>query len=200
MIDCKVIDIRMLDDGDRLVDLPDSALVERSRKGEVEAFNQLVRRHHTVVYNLAFRFMRDHTLAEDMTQETFLKAFRMLRGFRGDCAFSSWLYRVTCSVCLTELDRRKRRHEVELKPQMGGTVHENGLERKEMAEIVRRCVSKLPKKYATLVMLYYLNEIPYNEIAHTMQIPMGTLKTWMHRARKKLKKIVEQELERNEAI
>lgn len=173
----------------------DLALVTRTKAGEVEAFSELVRRHERVVFNLAYRFMRDATLAEDMTQEAFLKAYRLIKGFRGDCTFSTWLYRVTCSVCLTELKRRRKRSEVELLP--GGRdvpVATGATDSWDAAEIVRRCVGRLPDHYATIITLYYLQEISYEEIAQIMNIPLGTLKTWMHRARLQLKTVVEKEL------
>ena len=66
-----------------------------------------------------------------------------------------------------------------------------------MPELIRRCVTKLPERYATIVSLYYLQEVPYEDIAETMRIPMGTLKTWMHRARLQLRKIVEKEMKTN---
>lgn len=178
----------------RMTDDSDLALVQRTRAGEVEAFSELVRRHERIVFNLAYRFMRDNALAEDMAQEVFLKAFRLLHGFRGDCSFSTWLYRVTSSVCLTELNRRKRRGEVELTPSHEDETSTQPEETSDMPELVRRCVTKLPERYATIVSLYYLQEVPYEDIAETMRIPMGTLKTWMHRARLQLRKIVEKEL------
>lgn len=177
----------------KLSDTPEPILVARSKEGDPAAFGELVRRGERIVYNLAYRFMRDPNLAEDMAQEAFLKAYRLLSGFRGDCSFSTWLYRVTCSVCLTELNRRKKRGEVELLPSHAeGAVAAN--EYNDTHEIIRRCVTKLPERYASIVTLYYLEEVPYDEIANIMNIPMGTLKTWMHRARNQLKKIVEKEL------
>ena len=95
---------------DETAALDDAGLVALAKSGEVEAFSELVRRHEQHVYNLAYRFMRDPSQAEDMAQEAFLKAFRLLKGFRGACSFSTWMYRVTCSVCLTELTRRRRRN------------------------------------------------------------------------------------------
>jgi RNA polymerase sigma-70 factor (ECF subfamily) len=129
-----------------------------------------------------------------MAQEAFLKAFRLVKNFRGDCAFSTWMYRVTCTVCLTELERRKKRGEVPLMPHHEREMPNAGFESADAAETIRRCVGRLPEHYAAIVTLYYLKEIPYEEIAAIMEIPMGTLKTWMHRARKQLRKIVEQEL------
>lgn len=183
--------------GEELVrdaDLSDLELVKMTKSGDVEAFSELVRRHEQNVYNLACRFMREPSLAEDMAQEAFLKAFRLLKGFRGDCSFSTWMYRVTCSVCLTELTRRKRRGEVELLPKHGGETMPVSVETADLPELMRSCVDRLPEHYANIVTLYYFKETPYETIAHLLDIPMGTLKTWMHRARLQLRKIVEKEL------
>ncbi len=177
-----------------LNDTSDLELVDRTKRGDTDAFSILVRRHQQVVYNLAYRYMRDSALAEDMAQEAFLKAYRLLGGFRGDCSFSTWLYRVTCSVCLTEIARRKKRSEVPLEAAHAGTVDSAAFEAVDMAEIVRRCVTKLPAKYASIVTLYYLDQMPYEQIAEIMKIPLGTLKTWMFRARKDLRTIIEEEL------
>lgn len=174
--------------------MADHELVRRTQDGDTEAFSELVRRHQQVTYNLAYRFMRDATQAEDMAQEAFLKAFRLLKGFRGDSSFSTWLYRVTCSVCLTELSRRKRRGEVELHPihYKNAAVHPSY--NRDIPEHIRRCVTKLSDRYAEIVTLYYLKGVSYDEIAEAMDIPLGTLKTWMFRARKQLRGIVEKEV------
>ncbi|MBX3177808.1 MAG: RNA polymerase sigma factor [Candidatus Hydrogenedentes bacterium] len=175
-------------------EVSDLELVEQTRAGHTEAFSELVRRHQQMTYNLALRFMRDPVLAEDMAQEAFLKAFRLLKGFRGDSSFSTWLYRVTCSVCLTEIGRRKRRGEVELTP---AHVNQSAVEPPEASDLpenIRRCVTLLSGRYAEIVTLYYLKGISYDEIAAALDIPMGTLKTWMFRARKQLRQVVEKEL------
>lgn len=172
----------------------DFDLVARTKAGEIEAFSVLVRRHQHVVYNLAYRFMREGSLAEDMAQEAFLKAFRLLKGFRGDCSFSTWMYRVTCSVCLTELNRRKKWRELELRSTFARETASAAVENADLPELIRGCVAKLPGRYATVIALYYLEGVPYEEIAAVMRIPIGTLKTWMHRARGQLRHIIEKEL------
>ena len=177
--------------------MSDLELVNQSKQGDPEAFSELVRRHQHVVFNVSYRFMRDSTLAEDMAQEAFLKAYRLLKGFRGDCSFSTWMYRVTCSVCLTELNRRKRRNEVENELQHHVETAEEPSDRTDMPEIIRRCVHRLPDRYVQIITLYYLKGVSYEEIAQVMDIPMGTLKTWMFRARKQLRGVVEQELQTN---
>ncbi|HOK09959.1 MAG TPA: RNA polymerase sigma factor [Candidatus Hydrogenedens sp.] len=169
-------------------------LVRRSRKGDTEAYAELVRKYQQVVFNIAYRFMRDVSLAEDMAQEAFIKAFKHIKGFRGDCSFSTWLYRVTCSVCLTELSRRKKRCEVGLQPNTPVGSVESKVNEYEIAEKIRECVTRLSDRYATVLTLYYLNGISYEEIAEIMDIPVGTLKTWMFRARKQLRKVVEKEI------
>ncbi len=173
----------------------DLELVALSQKGDTEAFSELVRRHQHLVYNLAFRFMRDNALAEDMAQEAFLKAFRLLKGFRGDCTFSTWLYRVTASVCLTELNRRKRRQEVELQPHHDRNEAAPAQDVSDLGDLIQYCVRKLPRRYKKIVTLYYFKQTSYDEIADAMRIPMGTLKTWMHRARNQLRGILEQEFD-----
>jgi RNA polymerase sigma-70 factor (ECF subfamily) len=175
-------------------EVSDVKLVQRTQGGDTEAFSELVRRHQVMVYNLSYRFMRDATQAEDMAQESFFKGYRLLKGFKGQCRFSTWMYRVTSSVCLTELNRRKRRHEVPLEACHFAEHHTQSSDSQDMPEHIRRCVGLLPERYATIVTLYYLDGVAYEEIAAALEIPMGTLKTWMFRARKKLKKIVEREL------
>ena len=175
-------------------ELTDTELVKIAQKGDPDAFSELVQRHQLRVYNLALRYMRDSSRAEDMAQEAFLKGFRLLKGFRGDCSFSTWMYKVTGSVCLTEIGKRKKRGEVEFNPMHEGTYESTKAQDNDQAEIVRRCVMKLPEKYAAIVTLCYLNEMPYEEIAQIMEIPIGTLKTWMFRARKDLRVIVQEEL------
>lgn len=172
----------------------DRALVALAQKGDAEAFSELVCRHQRFVYNLAYRFMRDDVLTEDMTQEAFLKAFRLLEGFRCDCAFSTWLYRVTISVCLSELERLKKRNEVEFQEHHDSAAPVSGVPDFDEADLIRRCVAKLTPRYASVITLYYLDELSYEEIALALKISKGTLKTWMHRARNELRQIVEREL------
>lgn len=178
----------------------DAVLVRRSQSGDRDAFSELVRRHQNLVYNVAYRYMRDAAQAEDMAQEAFLKAFRLLKGFRGDCSFTTWMYRVTSSVCLTELNRRKRRGEVTLSDETSkhaGATNPKP-EEADLKEQIRRCVTYLSDRYATIITLYYLNGSSYDEIAQVMDVPLGTLKTWMFRARKQLRQIVEKEVFANE--
>ena len=179
-------------------EVSDLELVQSAKSGDRDAFSELVRRHQHLVYNVSYRFMRDTSQAEDMAQEAFLKAFRLLKGFRGDCSFRTWMYRVTSSVCLSELNRRKRRGEVEFSPQHDSpSENQSGPSEADFMDQIRRCVTKLSDRYATIITLYYLHGTSYADIAQTLEIPQGTLKTWMFRARKQLRRIVEKDLAYN---
>ena len=182
-------------DSPPLQNATDLDLVRQTRDGNPEAYSELVRRHERMVYNLAFRFMRAPEAAEDMAQEAFLKAYRLLKSFRGDASFSTWLYRVTASVCLTELKRRKRGNETALDQVHREPSVEPKTEERDLHARIRQCVTLLPDRYATIMTLYYLKGVAYEDIAESLGIPLGTLKTWMFRARAKLRKIVEKELQ-----
>lgn len=168
-------------------------LTRRAQTGDAEAFGQLVRLHERTVYNLCLRFMRDPHAAEDMAQDAFLKAYRRIASFKGKSAFSTWLYRLTVNTCLDEIAKRKRRQAHSLEP-AGEPSFPPPHERDETAAIVRGCVAKLPERDAMLITLYYLEEESYDRIAAKLELPMGTLKTWLHRARKRLRTLVEKEL------
>lgn len=182
-------------DSMRATEQSDEALVERTRKGDTEAFSELARRHGQTVYNLSLRFMRNASLAEDMAQEAFLKAYQKIGKFRGDSRFSTWLYRIACNVCLSELQKRKRRGELSLVYEAGPAAFPAAAaDPSEEAELIRRCVAQLPRRYAEAITLYYLRECSYDEVAEIMEVPEGTLKTWLHRARRQLRDIVKREL------
>ena len=182
------------------VDVPvsqsDLELVALAQKGDSDAFGVLVERHQRFVYNVALRIMKEPSLSEDMAQEAFLKAYRLLSGFRGDSAFSTWLYRVTANVCLSEIARRNRGQEVALGPEHDREIasHAEHAETTDLAEALARCVTKLSPRYKNIITLYYFKEKAYDEIAQALKVPIGTLKTWMYRARNELKRIVEEEL------
>jgi RNA polymerase sigma-70 factor (ECF subfamily) len=195
-----VLDVSLVAGAEALGELSDIELVRQCQSGNREAFSQLVLRHQQLVYNVAYRYMRETTSAEDMAQEAFIKAYRLLKGFRGDCSFATWMYRVTSTTCLSEISKRKRRNEIRLEERDTELIEAETLapEERDTRARIRKCVTRLPNHYATAITLYYLKGISYDEIAEALEIPLGTLKTWMFRARRQLRKIVEKELCANE--
>jgi RNA polymerase sigma-70 factor (ECF subfamily) len=179
----------------------DEELIARTLAGDDEAFATLVSRHTDLVYTIALRVVGDEDEADDVAQETFVRAYRALGRFRGDSKFSSWLYRIAVNRGLTHLKRRKRRAVtvdfvaepyVEAQAAMADTSTdpERFVLDQEFRLRVRDAVKTLPPRYRAVVTLFYLEERSYREVADVLGIPMGTLKTHLHRARALLKNVL----------
>jgi len=165
----------------------EEVLVQRAARGDEDAFAVLLNRYKGMMYSMAYRLMRDPGRAEDMAQETFIKAYAALPGFRGQSKFSSWLYRICYNTCISEL--RKRKPEVELDEAMAVDIDGpvEAYRTKGIQEVVQDEVSKLPDDYRVAITLYHFNGLSYEEIAQMTREPMGTVKAHIHRARAVLK-------------
>ncbi len=168
----------------------DVNLVARARQGDEAAFEQLVRRHQRYVFNVAYRVLGDYAEAEDMTQEAFVRAWRGLPGFKGQAQFTTWLYRIVHNLCLNRLPRLRREllqteplEEVLASPAPSLPDH---FEAQEQAAFLRAELARLPEKYRLVLTLRYLQHLSYAEIAAALNVPMGTVKTHIHRARRLL--------------
>lgn len=184
--------------------MSDRELVARAAAGDDDAFAALVTRYSDFVFTIVVRIVIDEEDARDVAQDAFVRAHRALGKFRGDSKFSSWLYRIAVNRALTHLKQRKRRPSpVSLGevPQLESSVldtvkrsdPERDLFRSERARTVVRAVEKLPPNYRTVVTLFYLEERSYKEVAAILGIPMGTLKTYLHRARAILRQTLARE-------
>jgi len=176
---------------------PDAALVARVLAGQDRhAFGELVRRHQGQTRALLRRLCKeDHALADDLAQEAFLQAFRKLAQFRADAAFGTWLYRIAYNVFLMHI--RSRREEVSLDDEMppqdeeasgkAGPEATAGVEADSVRELdVRRALSKLSdEERAAIVQCYYLDR-SHEEAAYVLGCPVGTVKSYIFRAKKKL--------------
>lgn len=166
---------------------PEDALVSRSARGDEQAFGVLVERYKGMLYSMATRLMKDRGRAEDAAQESFIKAWAALPGFKGESKFSSWLYRICYNTCISEL--RKRKPEVELDEAMGipveGPVQE--FRNRDIQATIQEEVSRLPDDYRAAITLYHFNGLSYEEIAQMTRKPMGTVKAQIHRGRALLK-------------
>jgi len=179
----------------------DGELIARVLAGNEAAYTVLVERHSDLVYAIVSRIVANEADADDVAQETFVRAYHALGRFRGDSKFSSWLYRIAVNRSLTHLKRKKRRAAA-VDPDSGSRAEiESTLGRppgspdelviaQEQSERVRAAVSELPPRYRMVVTLFYLEEKSYKEVAEILGIPMGTLKTHLHRARALLRDIL----------
>lgn len=175
-------------------------LVTSSKKGDQDAFAQLVQQHQRRVFNLAFRMLQQYEEANEVTQETFLAAWQGLPSFRGDARFSTWLYRIAYNCALKQLEQRKRDKALQVviqAEQITATIGQEqrvdaALETHARQAMVQEQLSQLPAKYRIVLILRHLQEMTYEEIAEILTMPIGTIKTHLFRARNLLKERLEQ--------
>ena len=173
-------------------------LIRRVQRGDAEAFEPLMLAHQKAVYNLALRLTENPQDAEDMAQEAFLKAYRSLPEFRGDCKFSVWLYRIVTNVSLDYRRKQKRRpassltvedeegEEQQMDIPDASASPEKLLERKLTREAVRRGMDALTEDQRKILLLREISGLSYEEIGETLGLEAGTVKSRISRARKKL--------------
>ena len=176
----------------------EAQIVRRVLAGDVNAFGTLVTEYEKGVYAIAQRMTGNPEDAADMTQETFIKAYNSLQSFRGDSKFSVWLYRIASNVCLDFLRSRSRKpavslsveddegEETELDIADESQSPELLLERGLTRDAVRRGLQALPPDYKQILLLREIQGLSYEEIADVLQIEVGTVKSRIFRARKRL--------------
>ena len=177
----------------------DRELVERARAGDHDAFEQLVQQYERKVYITAHRLMGFVADAMDASQEVFIRVYRFLDTFNAESSFSTWLYRITINVCKDMLRRRAVRAELplELEDEENGTfVNEISdstydpveiYERAELRQVIRTGIDALPETYKQIILLRDIAGLSYEEIADTLQIEIGTVKSRLSRARERLR-------------
>lgn len=178
--------------------MDETSLIAAAQQGKVDAFNELVLAYQSLVYNLAYRILGDPAPAADATQEAFIAAYQSIDRFRGG-SFKSYLMRIVSNRCYDELRRRKRRPSTSLED--FGEVDEeanpaliNGhegpearAERKEVARVIQAGIETLPADQRVTLVLSDVQGMSYQEIAETMEVSLGTVKSRLARARSKLR-------------
>ena len=181
--------------------LTDDELVTLARGGDAESFNQLILRWERPIYALAYRVIGREEDARDVCQETFLRAFRALPGFRGQAKFSSWLYRIALNLCRDWI-RRKRRAPVVQMPEGAdpaemaaarGPVEsiETLVARRELGAVVESAMALLPEEQRTAIVLKEYHGMTFQEIADMQQCPLSTVKTRFYQGLSVLRKQLE---------
>jgi len=167
----------------------DGALVVAALNGHSEAFGVLVERYDRAVYTLCLRTMRDPEEARDCTQEAFFKAFRSLRTFKPEAKFSTWVFSIAYHACCDRLGRRKRQSGDELPDRADPNPGPEAMaERNDESRALHAAIAALPEKYRTVITLYHLQGRQYEEIARVLDLPIGTVKTHLFRAKELLRK------------
>jgi RNA polymerase sigma-70 factor (ECF subfamily) len=180
----------------------DEELVARSRGGDLDSFNQLVLRWERPIYALAYRVIGREEDARDVCQETFLRAFRALGGFKGQAKFSSWIYRITLNLCRDWI-RRERRQPVAQAPEGVDIVElagetavpaesvEDLVARREMGQVVARAMANLPEEQRTAIILKEYHGLTFQEIADLLDCPLSTVKTRLYQGLSVLRRQLE---------
>ena len=164
----------------------------RAKAGDARAFDALVRAHASFAHNVALRTLGDAREAEDVTQEAFVRAWRALPRFREDGRFSTWLYRIVVNLCYDRAPRLRRQVKAlpvdaaALLPDRRPTP-EGAVAGRELQRAVARAIERLPEPYRMLLMLRHGQQLAYAEIAEIAGMPLGTVKTGIHRGRKRLR-------------
>ncbi len=167
----------------------DQALISAVLAGRTDAFGEIVARYERAVYNLAVRTLRDSTEAQDATQEAFFKAYRALGSFRPGAKFSTWIFTICYRLCCDRLAKRKRFSGDELPDRADPSAGPAALaERNDEARRLRAAIDALPEKYRAVITLYHLQGRQYEEIASVLNLPLGTVKTHLFRAKEQLRK------------
>lgn len=185
-------------------------LIRRAKQGELAAFEALILAHEKMVYNVALRMMQHSEDAKDLSQEVFLKAYKNMQNFDERAAFSTWLYRITMNTCIDEMRRRKGKQTYSLEEEqegeegamqrqiadMGDTPEESLLRQEQKGEILQ-ALDTLSAEHKAAIILREIRGASYEEIAEIMELPLGTVKSRISRARNQLKEEILRIRERN---
>lgn len=180
----------------------DQALVERTQRGDKAAFDVLVLKYQHKVIKLVARYVKDPEEVLDVSQDAFIKAYRAISRFRGDSAFYTWMYRIAINTAKNYLVAKKRRLpsidiDIQDAEQFEGESNlkdyatpEQMLQRDEVEKVVLAAVEQLPEDLRTAIMLRELEGLSYEEIAHAMSCPVGTVRSRIFRAREAIDKML----------
>jgi RNA polymerase sigma-70 factor, ECF subfamily len=186
-----------------LSELSDPAVVELARKGSEAAYRELLTRYERPVFSLVFRMVRDRETAEDLSQETFIKVLNNLDRYSPEFKFSSWLFKIANNLTIDHL-RRRRVDTISIEGAPDAVTSESAratsiavvsgnespleeLESRELGTAIERAIGRLRPEYRACIMLRHVEDKSYEEIAEIVKLPLGTVKTYIHRARQELR-------------
>lgn len=176
----------------------DSQIIQRALAGDETAYKKLMKKYHDAIFNFIFKMVRDREQVEDLTQEAFIKAFGSLRKFNDEFAFSTWLYKIATNNSIDYIRKRKlqvysidkpidaRDSEYVFELPDEGYEADQELISDQRAVMIRNAIGKLPPKYRKVIELRHVEEKSYEEIADVLNLPIGTVKAHIFRARELL--------------
>ena len=189
---------------DRISLMNEQALIRDAQNGSLDAFNTLILHYQDSVFNTALRILADDDLAADVTQEAFISAFKSITSFRGG-SFKAWLMRTVTNACYDELRRQKRKPTVPLEPDTDdgdemdsprwladpGMTPDQKAEADELEHAIQHCLNNLPLEFKTVVIMADIQGMDYIEVATSIHVPLGTIKSRLARARLRLRECLQ---------
>jgi len=172
-------------------------LVERCRGGDEAAFQQLVDAYKNLVFALIARSVQDRTRADDLAQDVFLRIHRGLTYFRGDARLSTWIYRIVANVCSEQ--RAQRPTALSLDDERNGADAVRGAADRQFSDLelrdrLEKAIARLPQNQRLLIAAHYLQGVQYDDLAEAFNMPLGTVKTQLYRAKRQLRRLLETDL------
>ena len=182
----------------------EQALISDAQNGSLDAFNTLVLHFQDVVFNTALRILGNEDQAADAAQDAFISAFKAIQSFRGG-SFKAWLLRTVTNACYDELRRKKRRPTTPLEPETDdgeemdsprwladpNLTPDQAAEADELEHAIQHCLDNLPLDFKTVVVMADIEGLDYTEVAHTVRVPLGTVKSRLARARLRLQECLQ---------
>lgn len=186
-------------------------LIQKAQKGDTNAFGTLVASYEKFIFNVACKMFSNSEDASDIAQEALIKAYKNIDKFDFNSSFSTWLYRITVNACIDEMRRRKGRESISIdaEDEEGGlTVQiedtslgaEERVIQNETVSEVRAAIDKLSEEHKTVIILRDLQDMTYEQVAQTLDLSIGTVKSRLARARKSLKDIILKDREQKENV
>jgi RNA polymerase sigma-70 factor, ECF subfamily len=177
-------------------ELDERALIERCRAGDDTAFGELVDTYKNLVYGLVYRLVAEHSQVDDLAQDVFLRIHRGLPYFRGDARLSTWIYRIVQNVCFEARGRRVQALSLDAPDREGGGHQlepgktDAAFADFELRDRLDKAIAQLPDQYRLLIAAHYLDGVQYEALAESLNMPLGTVKTHLHRAKRRLRELL----------
>ena len=178
-------------------DLAEAELIARCQQGDERAFRELVDRYKDLVFGVIARSSIDRARIEDLAQDVFLKIYRGLPYFRGEAKLTTWIFRIVLNQLSQESQKRRTSREMALDlelPAHEPRSHDRSASDLELRDRLAKALARLPANYRLLIAGHYLNDVKYEDLAEALDIPVGTVKTHLHRAKKQLRDLLETDL------
>ncbi|MEO7822641.1 MAG: sigma-70 family RNA polymerase sigma factor [Gemmatimonadaceae bacterium] len=188
-------------------DISDQQVVVFAQEGREDAYRELIRRYERPVYSLIYRMVRDNETSEDLAQETFIKVLNNIDRYRPEFKFSSWLFKIANNITIDHLRRRQldtisiegapsavtgeSMRATAIAVASGGESPLEELESRELGASIEEAIAKLRPEYRACIILRHVEDYSYDEIAEIVKLPLGTVKTYIHRARQELREHLE---------